>query len=52
MILFWEKGGAMWGWMLKDVDRSFFHKCFSKLCDGWLVAVRFEDEILFDEGGE
>lgn len=34
------------------IDPSFTSVFQSYAMVGWLVAVRFEDEILFDEGGE
>lgn len=51
MILFWEKRGATWGWMLKGRSIILLSSVlqFAKLR---LVVIddRFEGEILFWEG--
>lgn len=51
MILFWEKRGATWGWMLKGRSIILLSSVlqFTKL---WLVVIddRFEGEIFFWEG--
>lgn len=51
MILFWEKRGATWGWMLKGRSIILLSSVlqFAKL---WLVVIddRFEGEIFFWEG--
>lgn len=51
MILFWEKRGATWGWMLKDRSIILLSSVlqFAKL---WLVVIddRFEGEIFFGKG--